>query len=228
VLRANAPPRLHWQYRPRPDLTHATIYRGEAPRVLRDLFPPAQWITSITSPPEQIAAMTAERVTPLEHGTEVTREPAGAFVLLREEYRSEHRAAHVADRWTKIHLSFDAPDRRVNVSLTDDGASLSANAHSPGCSVWVNYLPYGYGGDERHLFDAMRTSLRVLVDRCGSSMADPDQYGRLLEAAEADFPGAMQAMKAGVAAAFGPRTERCNPPDPDAMPGLHRGPCGYE
>jgi predicted alpha/beta superfamily hydrolase len=41
VLRANADPSiLRWQYRPRPDLTHATIYRGEAPRVLRDLFPP--------------------------------------------------------------------------------------------------------------------------------------------------------------------------------------------
>ncbi|HEX6373967.1 MAG TPA: alpha/beta hydrolase-fold protein [Longimicrobium sp.] len=40
VLRANASPALRWQYTPRPDLTHATIYRGAAPGVLRDLFPP--------------------------------------------------------------------------------------------------------------------------------------------------------------------------------------------
>jgi hypothetical protein len=40
VLRANAPRGLRWEYRPRPDLTHATIYRGEAPRVLREWLPP--------------------------------------------------------------------------------------------------------------------------------------------------------------------------------------------
>jgi predicted alpha/beta superfamily hydrolase len=40
ALRANGPPGLRWRYRPRPDLTHATIYRAEAPRVLRELFPP--------------------------------------------------------------------------------------------------------------------------------------------------------------------------------------------
>lgn len=40
VLRAHPSDRLRWQYRPRPDLTHATIYRAEAPRVLRELFPP--------------------------------------------------------------------------------------------------------------------------------------------------------------------------------------------
>jgi predicted alpha/beta superfamily hydrolase len=42
ALRANAPDRYRWQYRPRPELTHATIYRAEAPRVLRDLFPPVR------------------------------------------------------------------------------------------------------------------------------------------------------------------------------------------
>ena len=41
VLRADAPPGLRWRYAPRPDLTHATIYRAAAPRVLRELFPAA-------------------------------------------------------------------------------------------------------------------------------------------------------------------------------------------
>ncbi|HSU16973.1 alpha/beta hydrolase [Longimicrobium sp.] len=40
VLRANAPAGLRWEYRARPDLHHATIYRGEAPRVLREWLPP--------------------------------------------------------------------------------------------------------------------------------------------------------------------------------------------
>lgn len=41
TFRANAPAGLRWEYRPRPDLQHSTIYRGEAPRVLRDWLPPA-------------------------------------------------------------------------------------------------------------------------------------------------------------------------------------------
>jgi predicted alpha/beta superfamily hydrolase len=38
VLRADGPDGLRWWYRPRPDLTHATIYRALAPPVLRELF----------------------------------------------------------------------------------------------------------------------------------------------------------------------------------------------
>jgi hypothetical protein len=40
IFRANAPRGLRWEYRPRPNLTHATIYRGEGPQVLRDWLPP--------------------------------------------------------------------------------------------------------------------------------------------------------------------------------------------
>jgi predicted alpha/beta superfamily hydrolase len=40
VLRTNAPAGLRWQYKPRPDLKHATIYRGASPQVLRELFAP--------------------------------------------------------------------------------------------------------------------------------------------------------------------------------------------
>jgi predicted alpha/beta superfamily hydrolase len=41
TLRTNAPPGLKWQYEPRPDLRHNTIYRAVAPQVLRRWFPPA-------------------------------------------------------------------------------------------------------------------------------------------------------------------------------------------
>lgn len=44
ALRENAPASVRWRYEPRPDLTHATIYRGMEKKVLRDWFPahPAQ------------------------------------------------------------------------------------------------------------------------------------------------------------------------------------------
>ncbi|HEU4886201.1 MAG TPA: alpha/beta hydrolase-fold protein, partial [Longimicrobium sp.] len=106
VLRANASPRLLWQYRPRPELTHATIYRAEAPRVLRDLFPPPLSISSVTSPPEQIDRDDTTGITPLREGVEAAREPAGAFTVIREEYTNPQPSMHSLDRWTKIHLSF--------------------------------------------------------------------------------------------------------------------------
>ncbi|HEU4884520.1 MAG TPA: hypothetical protein VFT45_19855, partial [Longimicrobium sp.] len=169
-------------------------------------------------------------ITPLREGVEAAREPAGAFTVIREEYTNPQPSMHSLDRWTKIHLSFYTPDRRVNVALTDNGSGLKASAHSPGCSVEMRYLQYGYDGDERHLFDAMRTALRVLVEQCGSSMEAPAAYQRQLEAAEADFPAAVRAMKAWVTEKFGARTERCIPHDPDEMPWLgtmhYSDPCG--
>lgn len=40
LLRANAPAGLRWQYQPRPDLRHDTIYRTLAPELLPQLFAP--------------------------------------------------------------------------------------------------------------------------------------------------------------------------------------------
>lgn len=40
IFRASAPAGLRWEYRPRPDLTHGTIYRASAPGVLRAMLPP--------------------------------------------------------------------------------------------------------------------------------------------------------------------------------------------
>jgi predicted alpha/beta superfamily hydrolase len=40
ALRAHAPAGLRWAYVPRPDLQHSTIYRAEAPQVLREWLPP--------------------------------------------------------------------------------------------------------------------------------------------------------------------------------------------
>ncbi|HEU0016513.1 MAG TPA: alpha/beta hydrolase-fold protein [Longimicrobium sp.] len=217
ALRANAWRELHYRYQPRPDLTLATIYRATAPRVLRDLFPPSSWTVAVTSPPAQIAAMPHEPLTPLERGTQVTREPAGPFTLIREEYRSDVFVMHARNEWTRLHLSFDSPDRRVNVALTDDNLVLSASARSRGCTVLVRYLQYGYDDDERHLFGAMLASLRQLVEHCGGSMDDPARYARILEAAEADFPRAVRAMKARVAELFRGGLARCNPPEPFTM-----------
>ncbi|HEU4558067.1 MAG TPA: alpha/beta hydrolase-fold protein [Longimicrobium sp.] len=40
IFRADAPAGLRWEYRPRPDLQHGTIYRASAPQVLRAMLPP--------------------------------------------------------------------------------------------------------------------------------------------------------------------------------------------
>jgi predicted alpha/beta superfamily hydrolase len=40
TLRASAPAGLRWQFEPRPDLRHDTIYRALAPQVLRKWFAP--------------------------------------------------------------------------------------------------------------------------------------------------------------------------------------------
>jgi predicted alpha/beta superfamily hydrolase len=42
VLRAHAPAGLRWQYKPRPDLQHGTIYRASSPVILRELFAPGE------------------------------------------------------------------------------------------------------------------------------------------------------------------------------------------
>jgi predicted alpha/beta superfamily hydrolase len=42
ALREHAPASVRWRYEPRPDLTHATIYRGMEAKVLRDWFPAHQ------------------------------------------------------------------------------------------------------------------------------------------------------------------------------------------
>jgi hypothetical protein len=41
ILRTSAPAGLKWQYEPRPELRHDTIYRAVSPQVLRKLFAPA-------------------------------------------------------------------------------------------------------------------------------------------------------------------------------------------
>ncbi|HST57778.1 MAG TPA: alpha/beta hydrolase-fold protein [Longimicrobium sp.] len=222
AFRADATNQVRWQYVPRPDLTHATIYRSVAPRVLRELFANRLHVNSITSPPEQIVRTDTSRLSPLLRDTDVTREQVGAFEVMREASRTLP-SAYGSGMMARIHLSYRTPDRRVSVALTDDGARLVATARSPGCAVFVNFLQYGVEGDDRHLFAAMREGLKVLVERCGSSMDDPAGYLAQLAAQEADFPRAMAAMKAALVPEFGVRTERCNPPGTDWMPG--RDPC---
>ncbi|HYW13619.1 MAG TPA: alpha/beta hydrolase-fold protein [Longimicrobium sp.] len=224
AFRDSATGQVRWQYVPRPDLTHATIYRSVAPGVLRELFAVRLHVNSITSPPGQNVRTDTSDVSPLQRGSSVSMgEAAGAFQVMREASRAS-RGGHGYGWATRIHLSYRTPDRRVNVVLTDDGNLLEVSARSPGCAVCVNFLQYGVEGDDRHLFSTMREGLRVLVERCGSSMDDPAGYSAQLAAQEADFPRAMAAMKAAVFREFGQRSERCNPPGPDPLiPGVH--PC---
>lgn len=212
------------RYPPQADLAHATFYRAVAPQVLRHLFPPVFSISAIITRPERIVRDLGEEVTPLSDGTRVRREPVGPFTIMREEYTlpdSVPRDLHSPTRWTKVHLSFDTPDRRVNVTLTDNGSGLWATAQSPGCWATASYLQYALDEDEEHLFDAMFAALRTLMEPCAAGMEDPAGYLRLLERAEINFPAAVRLMKARAFDAFGARTARCTPPEPMHIPSPH-------
>lgn len=229
VLRANGADVRRRRYLPRPDLTPASLYRAVAPQVLRDLFSVFS-VMAIIAPPEQIVRYLGEEVTPLDDGTRVRAEPAGPFTVMREEYTLPDgmpQGLRTPTRWTKVHLSFDTPDRRVNVTLTDDGKDLWATAQSPGCTARAFYLQYGVDEDERYLFAAMFAALRALVEPCAAGMADPAGYLRLLKTAETGFPAAVRMMKARVFEAFGARMERCTPPEQTHMIPHHGfDPCG--
>ena len=60
VLRASAPRGLRWSYVPRPDLRHATIYRGSEPRVLREMLPPRAARPPLIAKVEHVYATTPD------------------------------------------------------------------------------------------------------------------------------------------------------------------------
>lgn len=190
-------------------------------------------VVSVTSPAEQIDLNSTEPLTPLspfQQGTEVRRQRVGSFTVLEETYRlpaGQPRPIHGRSESTTIHLSFDTPDRRVNLALTDDGSKLSASAQSPGCSVNVNYLQYARSDEEWRLFEAMLNSLDILAERCEKGLEAVGEYRRLLDTVKPGFPAAVRVMKDKVSKAFGGRMERCEAPEPSELPVIefHPGPC---
>ena len=183
------------------------------------------WITAVTPGPGGTAQpLTAEPVTPPRNGIEIRRQAVGPFVVIEESAPMGRRPImHMRNPENWMQLSFDTSDRRVNVTLTDDGGRLSATAQSADCTVVVNYLQYAPRGDERHLYAAMDTSLAVLVRLCGKRTTAADEYRRRFEQSRPGFPAALRLMKARVATVFGPRTARCLPPEPSDFGDMH--PC---
>jgi hypothetical protein len=187
------------------------------------------WITGVTPGPGGIAQPSSnEPVTPPAHGIEIRRQAVGPFVVIEESVPwSQPRMYHAPNPRNWIQLSFDTSDQRVNVTLTDDGGRLSATAQAPECTVVVNYLQYAprgayaLRGDEMRLHAAMDTSLAVLGRLCGGSREAVDQYRRRFEQSSTDFSAAIRAMKGRVATVFGPRVERCLPPEPSAFVDHH-------
>lgn len=201
-------------------------------RLIRRTCTCALLLASCGTPPlpQRAIPPAAEPMTPLQNGTAVTRYPAGAFVVMEERYTlPEGRTPipHVPTRWTKIHLSFDAPGGHVNVSLTDTGARLDAVAMTAGCASTTSYLQYsGEREDQRRLYEAMEGTVRSLSRECARDRAVLRQALELLRRARGDFPAALQLMKSRAGTAFGGRWTRCKyrPPwelgdfDPCVMP----------
>jgi hypothetical protein len=166
---------------------------------------PAVLQTTVTSSRDTTAA--AEPARRISDGKEVFREPVNDFVVLEE--RSDLAAIHVRSKW--VHLSFDTPDRLVNVTLTDDGAQLSASVYASDCFSTVRPLQYERTEDESALYGLMVD----LVASCKAQIAGADEYLELLQRAKPGFPAAMRVMKARVSQTFSGRMERCTLPDPD-------------
>jgi hypothetical protein len=173
------------------------------------------WIVGVTSPPDDLAraAATGETQSPLGRRTVVSREPMGDFVLI-VEHDTTPRLPFGWKPETLVHLFIETPDRRTNLSLVDDGGSLSVEGHSPGCSVGVRYLQHR-PRDETYLLNAMRTGLGFLVTECAAGMANPDDVRRLLGDARPWYPTAYRAWEDRVRQAFGRRIERSRRPDPN-------------
>lgn len=143
----------------------------------------------------------------------MTRYPAGAFVVMEERYTMpEGRTPimHVPTQWTKIHLSLDVPGGHVNVSLTDTGSRLGASVTTAGCISSNSYLQYdGEHPDQRHLYEAMESTVRRLIRHCTHSREVLRQTLPLLRRARRDFPAALEVMKSRARNAFGGRWGRC-------------------
>lgn len=186
-----------------------------------------------TTPPQTQAAPVAplpaaapadtSRVTLLTSGGDLTREAAGSFVIVQERLPREQWHMHMATQW--VHLSFDMPDQRVNVSITDNGARLIAAARSSECSSIVHPLQYPGSEDESVLFADLAGVLDRLVERCRSLGQGTGVYQSHLQRARADFPAAIRMMKARAVEMFGRRLERCTVQDYEAARWALHHPC---
>ena len=175
------------------------------------------------SPPATPAPADTSRATLLTSGGDLTRETVGSFVIVQERLPRERWQMHMATQW--LHLSFDMPDQRVNVSITDNGARLMARVRSSECSALVHPLQYPAGEDENVLFADLTSTLQRLVERCRSLDEGAGGYQGHLQRARADFPAAIRVMKARAVEMFGRRLERCTLQDFEAAFGSHHHPC---
>ena len=182
--------------------------------------PAAERSITTSSSSQAVVPQATVPVTRLSWGVEVTREPIGPFVVVVE--KPPFPQSHMPSAW--VQLSFDTPDRGVNVSLTDDGSRLFTMAQSSECGSSVHPLQYGRE-DGRDLHADMVTALGILVEACGEKLDGGAGYQDLLRRAEPAFPAAFRLMRVRVVEQFGRGTERCRPREGNAVPDPN-DPCG--
>jgi hypothetical protein len=143
------------------------------------------------------------------YGAEIARDTVGSFLVLVEKDTMPALSHHFPSGWTKIHLSFTTSENRVNVALTDNGASLVIKTELGSCTAFSRFHHYGVRRGHSRLYGDMAAALRRALEACPGARTGAEQYQREFQQAEHDYPAAMQAMLARVDTTFRQGRARC-------------------
>jgi hypothetical protein len=147
-----------------------------------------------------------------EAGITETATPLGKYTLIETvsvlEPGDPH-IMHVNQNWTKLRLSFVSDDKALRFDIEDDGGELRINADIVRCS---GFKSGRYGTDRSGASLHLQTEnfVKWLVKSC-DSMASEQKASLLnnLLQARAEFPAALDELKARATRVFGGWQKRC-------------------
>ncbi|WP_448661856.1 hypothetical protein ACG3SL_14380 [Sphingomonas sp. CJ20] len=147
-----------------------------------------------------------------------TTERASNFgaITVVEEVRTRDPGAppvmHVATEWTRLHLRWQTQDRRLSVTLRDDGEMLDIDVSAGDCLLFARYQRFEPAKGEPALWRSMIAAVRTQLQRCaGIKPSAATSYQAEMRRADSDFALAVEAMKDRSRVVFGPNLKRCRP-----------------
>ena len=163
-----------------------------------------------------LAPLAAGDLPPPRPDTAFTGERIGAFRLIREEYRNTGVfIMHMPSQWTKVRMVWRSSDGLTEVQLEDDGFTLQVSymaesavqPHS--CIGNAGLSKYGKGPPGA-FWKANRSEYLKFVKTCAAVDRSklPTYKAEHLQAL-ADFPAALERMRAMAVEAFGQLDRRC-------------------